>query len=402
MTHLILFDDARARTFEPFALSRPVSELRAGGLLIRERWETAFGTPATCAIVSPHLELFEEANTPPPLIAGMVAAGSILVNARCAPALVTTDPDADVWECEGRVAAVRCTTPVDASHLAAPDFDLATLVAGGTVRRSNIQGWWLDHVWDLIRFLPDMLRADVAATAPGVHRAAHEAHVLGNGDVVIEDGALIEPHVVFDTSAGPVLVRRGATIAAFTRLVGPCIVGAGSAVLGGKVSGSSIGDVCRVHGEVSATIFVGHANKGHDGFVGHSILGRWTNLGASTVTSNLKNTYGSVNLWTPSGVTDTGMQFLGSLLGDHAKTAIGTRLTTGGVVGAGANVVADGFIAKVVAPFSWGSGSDDRVYDLEKFLDVAGRVMSRRHVELDAKGREHLTRVYNRRWRTAS
>ena len=100
-------------------------------------------------------------------------------------------------------------------------------------------------------------------------------------------------------------------------------------------------------------MFVGHANKGHDGFVGHSVLGRWVNLGAGTTTSNLKNTYGTVALWTPGGVADTGLQFLGTLFGDHVKTGIGLRLTTGCVLGAGANVV-DRMPPKAVAPFAWG------------------------------------------------
>ena len=133
-------------------------------------------------------------------------------------------------------------------------------------------------------------------------------------------------------------MQPGAHIRAFTRINGPCYVGRDVNVMGGDISGCSIGDVCKVRGELSNTIFVGHSNKGHDGFVGHSYLGRWVNLGAGTITSNLKNTYGTVALWTPTGVRDTGMQFLGTLFGDHVKTGIGLRLTTGTVLGAGANV----------------------------------------------------------------
>ena len=147
------------------------------------------------------------------------------------------------------------------------------------------------------------------------------------------------------------------------------------------------------------TVFLGHANKSHDGFVGHSYLGRWTNLGASTVTSNLKNTYGSVALWTPNGVRDTGMQFLGTMFGDHAKTAIATRLTTGTVIGAGANVFATTMVPKVVAPFSWGGDSSDAsVYAADKFVTVAERVMSRRHVALSERARRWLHAAHAARW----
>ncbi len=167
---------------------------------------------------------------------------------------------------------------------------------------------------------------------------------------------LIEPYTVFDVTAGPILVRRGATVQAFTRVVGPCAIGEGSAVVGDRIAGSSIGERCKVHGELSTSIVMGYSNKSHDGFVGHSYLGRWVNLGAGTITSNLKNTYGPVQLWTPDGMRTTGETFLGAFIGDYARTGIGTRLTTGTVMGAGANVFPPGFAPKVIPPFAWGAG----------------------------------------------
>jgi UDP-N-acetylglucosamine diphosphorylase/glucosamine-1-phosphate N-acetyltransferase len=289
---------------------------------------------------------------------------------------------------------VRLTKDLDVSRLADGVLSLDALL-GHATPTTAIDGWWLEHPWDLLRHLPAMLASDIGALAPAVSRATMDGHVvLGTHDVVLETGSRVEPFVVFDASAGPILVRAGASVAAFTRLVGPCAIGRDTQVLGGKVATASIGEMCRVHGELSTSIFIGHANKGHDGFVGHSVLGRWTNLGAATVTSNLKNTYGNVQTWTPGGDQDTGLQFLGTLLGDHAKTAIGTRLMTGTVVGAGANVVSDGLPAKVIPPFAWG----DDTYRLDKFLEVAARVMSRRHVTMGDRERAHLTRVHGARW----
>jgi hypothetical protein len=171
--------------------------------------------------------------------------------------------------------------------------------------------------------------------------------------------------------------------------------------MGGDITGCSIGDVCKVRGELSSSVVLGHSNKGHDGFVGHSYLGRWVNLGASTVTSNLKNTYGTVALWTPSGVRDTGMQFLGTMFGDHVKTGIGLRLTTGCVLGAGANVF-DQMPPKAVAPFSWGGKPPYDTYQADKFVETAARAMARRHVELSDRARRHLMSVYAGRWTTKS
>jgi UDP-N-acetylglucosamine diphosphorylase/glucosamine-1-phosphate N-acetyltransferase len=224
--------------------------------------------------------------------------------------------------------------------------------------------------------------------------------VLGDHPIVIVEGdakTVIEPHVVFDASGGPILVQPGAHIRAFSRIAGPCYIGRDVNVLGGDIAASSIGDVSKVRGELTNSVFIGHSNKGHDGFVGHSYLGRWVNLGASTVTSNLKNTYGPVALWTPSGVRDTGMQFLGTLFGDHVKTGIGLRLTTGTVLGCGANVYGS-MPPKAVAPFSWGDGEPYDTYRPDKFAETAARVMSRRHVELSDRARRHLASVHAARW----
>jgi len=399
MNTLVLFDDRSARAFEPFALTRPVSELRAGTEIVRRRWETALGGEATAFISATHLADFEELDAPP-CATGTIAAGTILVNARCAPVLAAADPWADVWTCRGRVAAVRLSRAVAATAIRDGSTAIETL-AGDGASSTEISGWWLDDVWDLIRSLGEMLASDIPSRVEGldtVSGAEAGGALVGAYAARIERGAAIEPYVVFDATAGPILVRRGATVAPFTRLVGPCYVGEDTTIGGGKIANTSIGDHCRVHGEVSTTIFLGHANKSHDGFVGHSYLGRWTNLGASTVTSNLKNTYGSVAFWSPSGMRDTGMQFLGTFFGDHAKTAIGTRLTTGSVVGTGANVFLPPMTPKVISPFSWGGTPDAPTCDLDRFLAVAERVMSRRHVALSERARRWLTAAHAARW----
>ncbi len=183
----------------------------------------------------------------------------------------------------------------------------------------------------------------------------------------------------------------------FTRVGGPCFVGRESLVMGDRVAASAIGDHCRVHGEVSNSVFLAFTNKAHDGFVGHSYLGRWVNLGAGTTTSNLKNTYGTVSLWTPDGIRDTGLQFLGTFAGDHAKTGIGLRLTTGTLLGAGSNVF-DRMPPKYVDPFTWGDGAPYGRYRLDKFLEVAARVMERRNTVRGEGCRRQLAAAYAARW----
>jgi UDP-N-acetylglucosamine diphosphorylase / glucose-1-phosphate thymidylyltransferase / UDP-N-acetylgalactosamine diphosphorylase / glucosamine-1-phosphate N-acetyltransferase / galactosamine-1-phosphate N-acetyltransferase len=394
VTALLLYDDARARAFEPFALTRPVSAMRMGALLVRERWASVHGAPAAGAVVAPHVEEFEEDGAPP--AARELPAGVIVANTRCAIAPVGALRDADVWMCDGRVAAVRLSRSVKPSMLAEGRVPLEEL-APDDGRVATIVGRWVDEVWHLVTDLLAQLRDDITALGPSLScETPSHATVIGDQGVFVERGAVVEPHVVLDVSAGPVLIRRDAVVRAFTRIVGPCAIASRATILGDRIHGCSIGEGSVVHGEISETVVLGQANKAHDGFVGHSYLGRWVNLGAGTITSNLKNTYGSVTLWTPEGARDTGVQKLGTFFGDHVKTGIGLRITTGTVLGAGSNVFGADMPPKHVRPFSWGEGSSLGTYRLDKFLDVTRRAMSRRQVTLGERGCRQLTRAFER------
>ena len=393
MTDLYLYDDARARLFEPFALTRPLGEMRAGAALIRRRWEHALSATAVGSVAAVHLAGFEESGAPP-VWQQAIAAGSVVANSRCVPA-VGAAANADVWVCDGQVAAVRAARRIEPDELSGGLLGLESL-AGAAARRTEIAGRWLDDVWGLIVHLLAQLREDITAIGPRLQCTAPPAAVVGDHPVFVEAGATIEPHVVLDVAAGPILVRSGATVRAFTRLVGPCALSRGATVLGDRVHGCSIGEGSIVRGEISECIVLGNANKTHDGFVGHSYLGRWVNLGAGTITSNLKNTYGAVSLWTPNGLRDTGAIKLGTMFGDHVKTGIGLRLTTGSVIGAGSNVYGSDMPPKYVPPFSWGEGGNLREYRLEKFLETAERSMGRRQVTLGDGARRQLAQAYAR------
>jgi UDP-N-acetylglucosamine diphosphorylase/glucosamine-1-phosphate N-acetyltransferase len=392
-----LYDDAHARTFEPFALTRPIGELRAGALLVRERWARALGADVAGHIGAPILAGFEEAGSAPMIGAATIPAGSWIANARFAPTLDRA-PRSDLLHADGHVAAVRIDHDLSSETLGDGSLVLDTFSLHRTAPAA-VGGWWMDGVWDYVRHLVAMLEADIpilgAAMAKGVPRTGI---AIGEHPVFIAEGAIVEPSVCFDTTAGPILISAGARVMAFTRLVGPLYVGQHSILTTDRISASSIGDTCKVHGELSTTIMIGHSNKGHDGFVGHSMMGRWVNLGAGTITSNLKNTYGPVQLWTPGGLRDSGMQFLGTFFGDHTKAGIGTRLTTGCVLGAGANVFGSELMPKVVAPFAWGEPGDFETYRVDKFLESVERMMARRNVTLGAGLRTQLERAHAQRW----
>jgi UDP-N-acetylglucosamine diphosphorylase/glucosamine-1-phosphate N-acetyltransferase len=393
---LYLYDDARARLFEPFSLTRPVSELRAGAEIIRCRWEKIAAVKAYGFIAGSHLNDFDEpASIPSVSSETTIPSGSVIVNSRFVPALSGAIDDVSAsYTCDGIVCAVRLRKSMEMSEFATGSVDLESLNGGAA--STNLQGRWLNNVWDLVGQLNDQLAEDIpvmgSALAGGV---VENATVIGSHKVYLEMGASIEPFVVLDASAGPILIRRGASIASFTRIVGPCYIGENTIIVGDAIRACSIGDVCKVRGEISGSIMLGHSNKGHTGFVGSSYVGRWVNFGAGTTTSNLKNTYGSVQISTSTGLRDTGVQFLGSLVGDHAKTGIGTMLTTGCLVGAGANVYGASTSPKRIPAFAWGDCEPYDRYELDKFLEVAGRMMERRHVTLSERAKKQLTAAYN-------
>jgi len=388
---LVLLDhpgtSAAADLLAPLTTARPLAEVRAGARLIRERWAGSFGARVTGVIAAHRLTGFEEPGSVPVLTDDVVLdAGTVVAHSTFAPTLAPAPTgDNDTWTHDGSVVAAALTRPATVGELR---------TTGVTAGRESapLNGWLLLSPWDLIGSLPAMLAADalLIALAKLPPRAVPaDVRVIGDFPVRIAETAVIEPFVVLDASQGAIVLEEHSVVRSFSRLTGPFVLGAHSQWMAGSGHTVSIGDHCKVSGEVSTTIFCGHANKGHDGFVGHSYLGRWTNLGAGTVTSNLKNTYSSVSF----NGHDTSLQFLGALLGDHAKTGILTRLTTGTFVGAGANVISDDVVPSVVPSFAWGSRGER--YDRARFLQTAERVMARRKVGLSAAMQQCLGAVYD-------
>jgi UDP-N-acetylglucosamine diphosphorylase/glucosamine-1-phosphate N-acetyltransferase len=391
-----LYDDpADLPRFQPFSTSRPLGELRYGAWLLRERVERHWG-PVEAHLTSPHL-------------LGFVEPGAVPAMARPA----NTQPQlflrsTFVVEASGEIGKMASSAPAPGLRLT--DRSGATVGAvlapetpwrgpGGIVESWPAQamaGKLLTGVWELVGDLPAALRADLEAvrSAHGPGTIPAGCTVLGDPGMVILEGALVEPLVVFDARNGPIWLGPGVEVRSFTRLAGPLAVHAGTRLVGGQIRESSIGPRCVVHGEVSNCIFLGYANKAHDGFLGHSVVGRWVNIGAGTVTSNLKNTYGPVRLDLGGERVETGLQFLGSLVGDHAKTAIGTMLPTGCVIGAGANVFGTRRPPAHLPPFAWGTDEPGRLMACRMFLQVAARVMPRRDVACDDATRAYLTAVW--------
>jgi UDP-N-acetylglucosamine diphosphorylase/glucosamine-1-phosphate N-acetyltransferase len=371
VTKLYLLDPPVDAKWAPFQASRPVAAWRAGAWLIRERWEAVAGSSTETVFGPPHLEPFVEDGAPPVTAQSPVQGPAMVGRSDFAPAGVAPDLPAAVARLVNDETTVGWWVPEGAAWSGAE-------TEGEPV---ELEGMLLHGAFDLVTAIEHFLAADVAdfLREPG-DAIPDGSLVLGDPNDVVVLGAAVEPGVVFDTRRGAIVIEQHAYVRAGTRLEGPLFVGPGTEVLGGTVGGSSIGPRCRVRGEVGSAVFFGYANKAHDGYLGHSVLGRWVNLGAGTTTSNLKNTYGAVRLVVGAASLETGRQFLGSLVGDHAKTAIGTLLPTGAVIGAGANVFGAAAVPKYVPPFAWGIAGERMA--LDGFLTTARRVMPRRQVEV--------------------
>ena len=383
MSPLVLLEPDDPSAWAPFFGARPIGELRAGLWRIRERWEATLNT-TTSAVIGQSALGFAELDAPPVRLAEGLRGPLVVARSDFAPAGTRMSLGAGIR---------RLTSDGETVAWIVPEGEPWHAELGGPSQ--EIDGLLLRGAFDLVTALEELLEHDCAdfLTGPSDPLPA-QSIVLGDAQRVRISGAEVEPGVVFDVRHGAVVVDRGAEVRSGTRIEGPCYVGPSARVLGGFVRASVLGPRSVVRGEVSNTIFNGYANKAHDGFIGHSVIGHWVNLGAGTTTSNLKNTYGLVRLFVAGRTVETGRQFLGSLIGDHAKTAIGTMLSTGTVIGAGANVFGEG-LGKYVAPFAWGASGLEHVTE-EGFLRIAERVMPRRDVPVTPERRASLEGIYRR------
>ena len=417
-SRLYLVEDRRCRSWSPMTDTRPAGELRLGALLLRERIERA--TRLTSEGYLP--DAWGDDGT----LAGRAAVGRghlpgdsslVLLSSRYLPPLPKRRREAGPVLPEA--APERLTRlVVGGAHMgwfippatrSAQDGPGARAVAatgqgdGEAAPEIELPGTALEALWDIVDRHPEQLSEELRLQwneaggglgaapplPPGVVRLGREPLRLG-------EGVAIDPGTVLDTRAGPILLGRGVTIRPHTHLVGPAWIGEESALLGGVFDSISCGRACKLRGEVSHSILYDYVNKAHDGYIGHSIVGSWTNLGAMTTNSDLKNNYGPIRVGGVRGEVDTGLLKLGVFLGDHVKTGIGTRLGAGTCVGVGTNVFGPGPARKWIPPFRWGGGSEFVPYRWNAFLATAERVMARRSVALGGEERERLHGIWLR------
>lgn len=385
---IILSDAGHHSRLLPLTFTRPVGQLRPAVLRIAEGWYVRTGlgvgyrTEAHLADMFPLLH-----QGPCREVDGALYPTDELVSA------VLELPPAHMLVHEGRVLAFHTdgTAPAAVDWRIPPATYTAVPFTGEVIR--------FERPWHLFQYAGRAIALDFALLTEGRRSQPPGTYntIIGDpGLVFLEEGAVVEASIL-NTTNGPIYIGRHAEVMEGAMVRGPFVLGDHSQLkMGAKIYGpTAIGPECRIGGEVNNSVVIGFSNKGHDGFLGNSVLGEWCNLGADTNTSNLKNTYGPVQVYsyTERALVDTGLQFCGLVMGDHAKSGINTMFNTGTVVGVAANVFGGGFPPKHVPGFAWG-GSDDAVYDIERALLTARRVMERRNVVLSPPAEAVLRHVF--------
>jgi len=258
----------------------------------------------------------------------------------------------------------------------------------------RVDGLVLNNIWDLIAFNEEIL-VNQYRLYRKKNRINKRFHIIGNRkNLYVSKDAEVHKQVYFDASDGPIYVDSGVAIRPFSIIIGPAYIGPGTIVERAKIVKSSIGPHCRIGGEVEACIFQGYSNKYHEGFIGHSFVGEWVNLGALTTNSDLKNNYGPVRVAVRQKLLDTGMMKLGCFIGDHTKLGIGTLIPTGAVIGSFVNFAGGGMMSRYVPDFNWMIQNKHDNYDLERAISTAKIVMKRRNVRM-SKQYERVIRNFH-------
>ncbi len=404
---LLFFERENISNFYPISLSHTTAELRCGILNLGEKWryrlkpegvcylarpELAAHITANCGIDSNLLEanLFDQFVFIDPLyLPDDEITAHLVEEASTAALFVDGEPAVIVTDKRDELISLL-TKKLAAKER--PDFARLIGDAARQLPRNDAKLEHLDYLWDLVHANGRQIESDFQLLSgelnfSGMHHVSDidSAVSLYNADdIYVDHDSQIDAQVVIDARGGPVYIGKETVIAPHTRIEGPAFVGDNCHLVGGKIrEGCSFGPHCRIGGEVEESIFQAYSNKYHDGFLGHAYIGEWVNLGALTTNSDLKNNYGNIKVELPGGLIDTRLNKVGSFIGDHTKTGIGTLLNTGMVIGFASNVFGGGMIKRKSLPsFIWGSTDGLVDYNVEKAIATARTVMSRRDREL--------------------
>lgn len=403
---ICIFEDPAVSNLLPLVHCQPTFDLRCGIYTLRERIARFFPHDKIALLVRPQLADIMIERVPHAQVNSRLDGRTVFINARLlldnylAKCLRDYNIQNVILSIDNEIAAVTTLRETSAAIWHA----LATstpIVPPEEFMRISVVGKMIHFPWDLITHNGKMIRSDARTFTLPIHERIFKSfpHVvfLKKENIFIGESCTIQPGVVINAEEGPVVIGDHVTIMANAVIVGPAYIGENTIVkIGAKIyENTSIGPVCKVGGEIEDSIVHSYANKQHDGFLGHSYLAPWTNIGADTNTSDVKNTYGEIRMTLEGVEYDTYRQFLGLIMADHSKCGINTMFNTGTSVGVGCNIFGGGYPPKYIPSFSWGGSDGIKLYEFEKFIQVARVVMQRRGVQLSSAEERLLHHIYN-------
>ena len=378
----ILFDGPNREALLPFTYTRPVADIRIGILTIREKWELFLGATTTTITEDYLSEKY-------PMVE---MEDNVMINASYLPshALVNQIKNLSKNQAVYDGDAIVAFYSFEDQEV---DFDsFETFQCEDSILK-------VERTWDIFSKNGAAITADFELITAGRTSAAipERTQAFNAEQIFIEQGARL-PLCVLNANNGPIYIGKDSEIMEGSLVRGPFALCEGSVLkMGAKIYGpTTIGPYSKVGGEVNNAVFFGNSNKGHDGYLGNSVVGEWCNLGADTNNSNLKNNYAEVRLWSyeTQNFAKTGLQFCGLMMGDHSKCGINTMFNTGTVIGVSANIFGTGFPRNFIPSFSWGGASGFSTYLISKAFEVASVVMSRRGIEFSAQDTAILEQVF--------
>ena len=386
----ILFDGPSRNALLPFTFTRPVADILIGIMTIRQKWEMHLGSTTTTLTE----EYLSEKYPMVELEENVMINASFLPNAILVEMVSNLEPNQAIFRGD-EVIAFYTTEEQEAV-----DFDSYEII------EYTDDCLTVQNTWDIFSKNDAAIREDfeILTEDRRSQPIPKSVNVIAPENIFIEEGAKLE-FVTLNASTGPIYIGQDSEIMEGSVIRGPFALCENASVkMASKIYGATtVGPYSRIGGEVNNSVLFGYSNKGHDGFLGNSVLGEWCNIGADSNNSNLKNNYEEVKLWSyeTEGFAKTGLQFCGLMMGDHSKCGINTMFNTGTVVGVSANIFGSGFPRNFVPSFSWGGASGFTTYITKKAFETARLVMSRRNMEFDEREAAILEHVFEetKKWR---
>lgn len=385
--NIILFDDDTRKTLLPLTHTRPVSDIRIGILKISEKWEKLAGATCSSMTVDYLQEMFPMNST----------ADNFFINGSLLPTHELLEEIKSLSKGEslvqGNLLIASRTSKLESVNGTDSGDHSKERELKSVVER-------IVFAWDVFTLNEKQLKSDFEMITKGrkSQPISSTNTVINPENIFIEEGAKVEC-AFLNASGGYIYVDKDAEIMEGAMIRGPFSLGEHSqAKMGVKIYGATtVGPHCKVAGEISNSVIFGYSNKGHEGFMGNSVIGEWCNWGADSNNSNLKNNYSKVKVWNYAhdDYINTGLQFCGLIMGDHSKCSINTMFNTGTVVGVSANIFGNGFPPKFIPSFSWGGSEGFTTYRLEDAMEVATRVYERRHMEFGKKEKSLMRSLFD-------